>query len=112
MIYENNPWNSYFDDLPFDGDERLIARRRLYRINDDIIFILINGSSVCVQKIEWEKNKSLVQCIDQLAIKKVHEITERPNDWTILLTFRIWSLYDLSTMNRMYIILLRRPIDR
>ena len=35
-----------FDDLPFDGDERLIARRRISRINDDIVFRLKNGSSV------------------------------------------------------------------
>ena len=26
-IYESNPQNSNFDDLRFDGDERLIARR-------------------------------------------------------------------------------------
>ena len=44
--YEINPQNSNFDDLPFDGDERLIARQLLYNINDDIIFRFINDSSV------------------------------------------------------------------
>ena len=30
--------------------------------------------------IECEKNKRLVQCIDRLKIKTVHEITEIPKD--------------------------------
>ena len=37
-IYDSNPRNADFDDLSFDGDERLIDRRQLYRINDNIIF--------------------------------------------------------------------------
>ena len=45
-IYESNSQNSDFDEKPFDGDERLIARRRISRINDDIVFRLKNGSSV------------------------------------------------------------------
>ena len=44
IIYESNPRNADFDDLPFDGDERLIVIQRLYRINDDISFMYINGS--------------------------------------------------------------------
>ena len=36
--YEINPQNENFDDLPFDGDERLIARRQLYCINDNMLF--------------------------------------------------------------------------
>ena len=47
-IYEINRQNVDFDDLPFDGDGRLIARRRLYRLNDDILFRLINGLNVYV----------------------------------------------------------------
>ena len=37
-IYEINPQHSDFYDLPFGGDERLIARRQLYCITDDIVF--------------------------------------------------------------------------
>ena len=47
-IYERNNWNDDFDDLTFDGDERLIDRRQLYSINDDIVFRLIKGSSIHV----------------------------------------------------------------
>ena len=63
-------------------------------------------------QIKCKKNKGLVWCIDQLAIKIVHDIIERSKDWTILLKFCIWYLYDQSTMNRPYIILLRRPIEQ
>ena len=45
-IHESNPRNSNFDELPFDGDERLITRRQIYCINDDIVFILKNGSRI------------------------------------------------------------------
>ena len=38
-IYESNHRNTDFNDLPFDGDERLIARQQLYRIKDNILFI-------------------------------------------------------------------------
>ena len=47
-IYKSNPQNAYFDDLPFDGDEKLISRRRIYGINDDIVFMLNNGLIVYV----------------------------------------------------------------
>ena len=47
-IYKSNNWNANFDDLPFDDDESLIARRKLYRINDIIVVSLINGSSVYI----------------------------------------------------------------
>ena len=57
------PQNADFDDLPIEYEqslltkrliylstnnivERLIARRRISRINDDIVFRLKNGSSV------------------------------------------------------------------
>ena len=43
IIYRINPWNANFDDISFDDEKRLIARRRLCHINDDIIFRLING---------------------------------------------------------------------
>ena len=42
-IYKSNPQNANFYYLPFDGNESLIARRRLYHINDDIVFRLISG---------------------------------------------------------------------
>ena len=47
-INEINPQNYDFVDLPFDGDEKLLARIWLYSINDDIIFKLINGLSIYV----------------------------------------------------------------
>ena len=37
IMYKINPRNSDFDDLPFDGDERLVAIRWLYRINDESV---------------------------------------------------------------------------
>ena len=45
-IYESNHWNSDFDYLPFDGDERLLARITLYHIHDDIVFRSVNCSNV------------------------------------------------------------------
>ena len=47
-MYVRNPWNANFDDLNFDGDQRLINRRQIYRINDDIVEILNNGPIVDV----------------------------------------------------------------
>ena len=46
--YNINNINENFDDLPFDGNERFISRQQLYRINDDIVFRLINVSSFYV----------------------------------------------------------------
>ena len=43
IIYEINPRNTNVDDLSFNGDERLIARRKIYGINDDIVFRLNDG---------------------------------------------------------------------
>ena len=45
-LYESNPQNANFDDFPFDGDERLIGRKWIFCINDDIVFRLINSSGV------------------------------------------------------------------
>ena len=42
-MYESNPLNADFGDLPFDEDEMLISRWQLYCIHDDIIFKLKNG---------------------------------------------------------------------
>ena len=36
-LYVRNPRNVNYDDLPFDGDEILITREWIDRINDDII---------------------------------------------------------------------------
>ena len=47
-IYVSNPQNADFGDLNFDGNERLISRRKLYCINDDIVERLNNGSIVYV----------------------------------------------------------------
>ena len=42
-MYEINPQISDFVYLHFDGDQRLIFGRNIYRLNDDIIFRLKNG---------------------------------------------------------------------
>ena len=47
-IYESSPQNANFYDLPFDDDERLITRKRIYSIYADIVFRLNNGSIVYV----------------------------------------------------------------
>ena len=46
--YEGNNHNADFDYVPFDGDERLIPRRPIYCMNDDIVFRYINGSIIYV----------------------------------------------------------------
>ena len=43
-----NHWNDKFYHLPIDGGGSLVARRRLYSINDSIVFRYINGLSVYV----------------------------------------------------------------
>ena len=45
VIYESNPQNVDFDDLPFNDDESWITRRNIFCINDDSIFKLNNGWS-------------------------------------------------------------------
>ena len=45
-IYEINPHNAYFGDLNSGVDKRFITIHQIYRINDDIIFMLNNGSIV------------------------------------------------------------------
>ena len=47
-MHESNPLNYDFDDLNFDGDEKLITRRRLHCINDNIVFRLNNGPNIDV----------------------------------------------------------------
>ena len=42
IMYEINPRNSDFVYLPFYGDQRLIAGKRLYCVNDGILFRLNN----------------------------------------------------------------------
>ena len=41
-MYVSNPRNADFSDLLFDGDQRLITRRQIYRVNDDIVESLEN----------------------------------------------------------------------
>ena len=45
-MYRSNHRNADFGDLSFDGDKRLITRRQIYHINDDIVFKLNNILSV------------------------------------------------------------------
>ena len=44
----SNPQNSDLDDLCFDGDQRLITRKLIYRINNNIVERLNNGLTVDV----------------------------------------------------------------
>ena len=46
----SNHQNADFDDLTFDGDQRLITRKQIYCINDDILERLNNGLIVHVYK--------------------------------------------------------------
>ena len=46
IIYESNMQNADFNYLPFDGGEGSVDRGRLYCINDDILYMLNNGSIV------------------------------------------------------------------
>ena len=59
-MYEINPQNDDFDDLPFDVDQSLITRKRIYRINDDIVNRLNNCLIFDIYiQIEFKKNKNL-----------------------------------------------------
>ena len=49
-MYGSNPRNDDLDDLHFDGGQRLITRRTIYRVNDDTIERLNNGLIVDVYK--------------------------------------------------------------
>ena len=46
----SNPRNYNFDDLTFDCAQRLITRLRIYRINDNILEMLNNGSIFALYK--------------------------------------------------------------
>ena len=46
----SNHWNEYFDELPWNGDERLIDRRPIDRINGDIAFRSYNNLIFYVEK--------------------------------------------------------------
>ena len=59
-----NNRNADFYDLPFYGDERLIARQQLNCIKYITIFTYINGSSIYVTMKKKTKNKRLVRCTD------------------------------------------------
>ena len=48
-IYKNNPYNAYLFKIIFGFDERFISKQRLDRINDNIIFRLINCPRVYVK---------------------------------------------------------------
>ena len=41
-MYESNPRNANFVDLPFDDDQRLIDRRWIYCVIDNILELLNN----------------------------------------------------------------------
>ena len=36
-MYVSTTQNNYFDYLPFDGDQSLITRQRIYDVNYDIV---------------------------------------------------------------------------
>ena len=48
LMYESNPQNYNFNDLPFDGDERLITRLQIYCLNDIVVEMLNNSLIVDV----------------------------------------------------------------
>ena len=52
ILYKSNPLNTNFDDLPFDGDERLISRWWIYHTHNDIVESLNNGSRIYI-KMNW-----------------------------------------------------------
>ena len=45
-MYVINPRYYDLSDVPFDDDERLIAKRQIYRINNNSVERLNNGSIV------------------------------------------------------------------
>ena len=49
IIYKINPVIADYDDFPFDGYQRLITRRLLYCIHDNIVFSMNNGLSVYIK---------------------------------------------------------------
>ena len=55
IIYKSNPLNYDFDYLIFDCDERLITRRQIHYINDDIVERLKNSSSVYVKMNQMQE---------------------------------------------------------
>ena len=42
-MYVSNHQDTNYDDLPFDGDKRLITRQQIYHINYDSMEKLNNG---------------------------------------------------------------------
>ena len=75
--FVGNPLNAHFVYLDFDCDQRFITRRRIYRLNENIIESLKIIPSLTYILIKCKKNKGLVQCIDLLTIKTVHVIMKR-----------------------------------
>ena len=90
-IYKSNPLNDNFDDLPFDDDERLIARWRMYHITDNIIYRLKIVQEFIYKQTKCNKNEGLVWYIYQLTIEIMHDITERSKYQSLLLKCRLWS---------------------
>ena len=48
LMCVSKPRRSDFNDLPFDGDQRWVPRRRIYCINYDIVERLNNGFIIYV----------------------------------------------------------------
>ena len=42
-MYVSNPQNADISDLTFYGDQRLISRQQIYRVDGDIVESLNNG---------------------------------------------------------------------
>ena len=72
----SNPQNANFDDLTFDIDKILIIRQWTHGTNDNNVESLNNSLSLTYIQNKCKNNKSLVWCIDWLAIKTVYVITE------------------------------------
>ena len=57
-MYERNPRNADFIDLPFDDDQKLIAGQWIYRVNDDVAFRLNDGFIIDIcMNLMWEEYK-------------------------------------------------------
>ena len=63
-MYEINPPNTSFYELNFDHWMKHISRKK------NIVEGFNNGLIVDIHKIEYRENKTSVQCIDLLTIKK------------------------------------------
>ena len=100
-IYESNHPNANFNNLYFDGDERLIAGWKFYCVMMISYLGWSMVQSFTYKRIKCKKNKMLAWRIYWLLIETVHGITERSKDQTILFTFCLWYPYDWLKTTRL-----------